>query len=234
VNTKYQCPTRGEDDIVHRYVAGTLETDELEVFEIHLIACAECERAVREGLAIRSALGAQENGAHTLRLVSWVVPIAAAAACVWLLLKPADPLRQLGRVDTVPAFDGIPVRADADSGASLANRGMAAYADADFRLAAELLTRAVDFDPTPAGFFFLGIARLKISDYHGAMDALSEVADPPDNPYAAEAHLYCAKAWLSLGYPDSAFAHLELASSAQSEVKAYAFALADSLRDLLR
>ncbi len=190
---------------------------------------------MREGVAIRRALRTEGSTLPRPRFLLWAGPIAAAAAlAVWLVLRPVDPLARLARVDVVPGFVGLAVRAEADSGAALADRGMAAYLAGDFRDAARLLGEASELDPAPAVHFFLGIARLKVGASEEAIAALSLAAEPADNPYAAEAHLYLSKAWLGLGNADSALVHLRSVSSTPSDVGAHAVALADSVREALR
>ena len=68
---------------------------------------------------------------------------------MWLVLRPVDPLARLGRVDVVPGFEGLAVRAEADSGAALVDRGMAAYLAGDFQEAAQLLDEASELDAAP-------------------------------------------------------------------------------------
>ncbi len=220
---------------MHRYVAGTLGPSEVEAFEIHLLECASCQVVVGEGVAIRQALSRGGPTSLRPRFLLWAGPIAAAAAlAVWLVLRPVDPLARLGRVDVVPGFEGLAVRAEADSGAALADRGMAAYLAGDFREAARLLGEASELDPEPAVHIFLGIARLKEGASEEAIAALAAAAEPADNPYAAEAHLYLSKAWLGLGNADSALAHLGSVLSTPSDVVAHAVALADRVREALR
>ncbi len=235
MSTTLSCPTARDGDTVHRYVAGTLDPSEVEALEIHLLECASCQEAVREGVAIRQALGNGGSTSRRPRLLRWVAPVAAAAAiAAWVMLRPVDPLARLGRVDVVPGFEGLAVRAEADSGTALADRGMAAYLAGDFREAARLLGEASELDPAPAVHFFLGIARLKIGASADAIAALALAAAPPDNPYAAEAHLYLSKAWLGLGDADSALVHLGRVSAGVADVYAHAVAMADSVREVIR
>ncbi len=235
MNDTLSCPTVQDADTVHRYVAGTLGPHEVEAFEIHLLECASCQEVVREGVAIRQALSRGGPTSLRPRFLLWAGPIAAAAAlAVWLVLRPVDPLARLARVDVVPGFEGLAVRAEADSAATMADRGMAAYLAGDFREAARLLGGASELDPAPAVHFFLGIARLKIGASEEAIAALSLAAEPPDNPYAAEAHLYLSKAWLGLGNADSALVHLGRVSAGVADVRAHAVALADSVREAMR
>jgi tetratricopeptide (TPR) repeat protein len=230
MTTTVECPTRAQGDAVHRYVAGTLAPAEVEAFEIHLLDCEACQGAVREGAAVRAGLRAGPG--RRFPVLGWSVPLAAAAALVWLVWPASDPLRRLGRVDAVPTFEGLAVRADPDSAARLADRGMAAYAAGDFGEAARLLGSAAALDPSPAIRFFLGISRLRTGEPDSALAALALALEPPDNPYAGEARFYRAKAWLALGEADSALAQLA-AVPAGAAVAPRAAGLADSVREVM-
>lgn len=227
----YACPTTtGNADAVHRYLAGTLEIEAGDAFEIHLLECEACQRAVRDGAAVAAALRVAVPGRQ--RVLRWVVPLAAAAAAVaWLVWPRPDPVRALGRVGAVPAFDGLAVRAGPDSATALADQGMAAYAAGDFGRAAGLLGAAAAVEPNPAVQFYLGIAQLKAGAPDSAVMALRAAREPAGNPYAAESRFYLAKAWLALGRADSALAQLG-AVPPDAAVAARAAALADSIREV--
>ena len=228
------CPIADESDLIHRYVAGTLPADQVEEFEAHFVECAACQRAVREGAVLRAELRLRRRGIDALRTLAWGVPLAAAAALVvWLVLPGESQMERLGRVGAPPGFVGFPVRAATDSAFVLAERGMAAYREERYADAAALLASAVERDPAPSVYFFLGVARLLTGDADGAVTALTAALDPPDNPYAAEARLYLAKAWLRLGRPDSALVQLAAVPADGDKVHAHASALADSVRRLL-
>ncbi len=53
-----RCRVAQDGDTVHCYLAGTLPPGEIESFEIHLLECAHCQAAVREGTEIRAASAA--------------------------------------------------------------------------------------------------------------------------------------------------------------------------------
>lgn len=225
----YACPTTtGDADAVHRYVAGTLEGEAGDAFEVHLLECEACQRAVRDGAAVAAALRVAVPGRRRA-VLRWVVPLAAAVA--WLVWPRPDPLRALGRVGAVPAFDGLAVRAGPDSATALADQGMAAYAAGDFARAAGLLGAAAAVEPNPAVQFYLGIARLLAGAPDSAVTALRAAREPTGNPYAGESRFYLAKAWLALGRADSALAQLG-AVPPDAAVAARAAALADSIREV--
>jgi anti-sigma factor RsiW len=237
MSDEFLCPTREDTDHAHRYVAGTLPPDERDAFEAHLLECERCQRAVREGAAIRAALtheapageAALEEGSGlwSPRLVAAATLAAAAAIALWFVL-PGGELEALGRV-APPVMEPLPVRAEADSAAILAARGMTAYREGDYGAAASLLARAVDAEPAPGTRFFLGIARLLTGSRQEARASLTAALEPPGNPYAAEARFYLAKAWLLDGRADSALVHLAAVPPAAG-IRGHAEALADSVR----
>ena len=227
-----ECDLRDGGESAARYVAGTLAPQEVDTFERHLLECSSCQRAIHEAVAVRSALHRRPS-----RRIGLAAATTLAAAAVAALLLPLgqDRLQRLGRVgEDLPRFEGLPVRSDPDAAASLADSGMDLYARGDYAAAAALLERAVEGDPTPGTWFFLGIARLKSDDAPGAIRALEEAAIPAANPYRAEARLFLAKAHLSLGDAASALAELEAVPATASEVAGHARALADSVRRAMR
>lgn len=231
------CPVAADGERVHRYVAGTLEPEAVAEFEIHMLGCAKCQAAVREGATVSSALrrltSAQAPAASGARRgFWWTVPLGVAAAgALWLVVRGDAPLERLGRVSTAPAFAGVPVRGDVDSVSQLADSAMTAYAAGRYREAARLLGTVTAADRTPALSFYFGLATLMSGDPAGAVNVLHEV--PDGSPYAAEAHFFSAKAWLQWGHGDSALVQLG-AVPAEARIAAHAAALADSVRGVLR
>lgn len=232
------CAVAADGEYVHRYVAGTLADDEATEFETHLLGCAECQAAVREGMVVASALrstlavGVDRTAARRSALW-WAVPLAAAAAgALWFVVGHEGPLARLGRVSEAPAFAGVPVRTDGDSLSRLADGGMAAYRDGCYREAARLLGAVPEAERTAGLRFYLGIASLLAGAPQDAVLQLAGV--PAESPYSAEAHFYRAKAWLLLGRADSALAHLTAIPSDAEAVGTRARALADSVKEVSR
>ncbi len=231
---KTTCGMAEARDLVHRYVAGTLEPDELDRFEAHLLECLACQEAVRQGAAVRAALREPAAGSRRLPTAAWTLPLAAAAAlALWILLPSEGALERLGGVDPIPGFSGLPIRTPADSGVLLADQGMAAYQAGDYASAAELLHGAFERDSSPAVAFFLGVTRLKTGEPSLALESLA-AARESDNAYAAEASLYIAKAWLQLEQADSALSSLAAIPPSTGAINQHARALADSIRQALR
>lgn len=213
------------------YAAGMLAPGHVEEFEDHLIGCAECQAAVREALTLSAAL--DDRGAR-LRLrvglgAAAVIVLALGTALAW----PADPVRRLGAVGSVPEFRGLDVRSDPDSVSALGDRGMAAYVAGDFEQAAALLGRAAADAAEPGVHFFLGISQLQQRRAEQAAASLERALLPRRNPYEEEALFYLAKARLALGETGAALAALA-AVDPDGPQGTRASALADSVRSVLR
>lgn len=227
------CGISADGERVHRYVAGTLELEKVTQFEAHLLGCAECQAAVREGVAVAAALrriSAPVVGSVRVRRrrLWWAVPLTAAAAgAVWFLFGRETPLARLGRVATAPAFAGVAVRGDEDSASRFADSGMTAYGSGRYREAARQLGHVPSSDRTPALSFYLGVAMLMSGDPAAAVQVLRDVSET--SPYAGAAHFYGAKAWLQLGSGDSALVELT-AVPTDARIAPAAAALADSIR----
>lgn len=228
------CEMAEARDLIQCYVADTLLPDELERFETHLLECLDCQEAVRQGAAVRAALREPAAGSRKIPIAVWALPLAAAALALWLIFPKAGALEQLGRVDAMPGFDGLPIRTPADSNAQLIDHGMSAYQVGDYRRAAGLLGEAFELDSSVAVGFYLGVTQLKTGEPSLAVERLAAARQPPDNPYAAEASLYLAKAWLQLGQADSALASLASIPPSAGATSEHARALADSVRQALR
>lgn len=225
--------------LVERYVAGRLDTPELEKFERHMLACPECQRAVHLGNVLRQELAASRPPEHSLKLAQRpgarsLALVAIAAVVVALAgaeILRGRAVRDLGGVAAPPPYHGIAVRSSAGSADSLFGEAMTLYGegrlDTAQRLLREARLRGVDSLPTS---FFIGVLQLLSGEPSNAVAELAVVLRLGDSPYLAEAHYYTAKGWLSLGAPDSALAHLQVASATGAPIALSARALADSVR----
>lgn len=226
------CTVAAGHDRIHRYVAGTLTPEELDAFEPHLLDCATCQSQVRQGFAIRAALGGTAAAApRPRRAWRWLLAAAPAAAlaALYVATRPADPFDALARAGAPPPFAGLAVRDASDSGTTFINRAMAAYAGGRWAEAAVLLERAGEA-ATPPVRYYQGAALLQS---HQPARALAPLDQAAAGPYAAEARLLRAKAWLALKRADSALVDLDRASAAGGAVAAHARALADSVRAII-
>jgi hypothetical protein len=224
------CPTRSfDDDTIQAYVAGKLPERETEAFELHLLGCGGCRQAVRLGAGIHGALGVPATARPRRARAMTAGAITLAAAVVMVALLSSRGGEGAGSF-TPPKFSGFAVRgaADAETVRAMVDRGMAAYQRNDFAAAARILGEAARTDASPGVSFYLAAARLARGDVAGALDAARRASTPLDNPFAAEAAIIAAKAWLRLGRPDSAAAELQRAPRDQAG-GAHAAALLDSL-----
>src|ERR1043166_1318444 len=182
------CPIADQDSI-HRYVAGTLPERELEDFETHLLGCAACRAAVREGATLRRALresAASTSDPTTSRMAPWPrvtiagVALALAAGIVLGVVlgrRSADPVAAF----VPPTFSGVAVRGSpGDSVAAAIDRGVAAYTRGDFRAAARELGAASVADSSAGVAYYWAVALLASGDASRATGARPRAALPPD------------------------------------------------------
>jgi hypothetical protein len=199
-------------DTIHQYVAGTLGESDVEDFEVHLLTCAECRAAVNEGTAIRAAFAhtppAARLGRTPGRRAAWVGVFAVAAAAVFMIARMPRGGDRLAAFRP-PTFAGVVVRGDdSDSSRALVDSGMAAYVRGDFRVAARDLRRGAAADSSPGVTFYLAASLLADGNAGDAVAAGRRAYVPTANPFAADARVIVAKAWLRLGRFDSALVEL--------------------------
>lgn len=214
-----------DPDVIHRYVAGTLSSGEADAFERHLLECPRCQADVREGSAIRSSLLSPVAAAGSRRRrPAWgrmlLVPAVAAAAVLVALLVwtgRAESTRSLGRVETLPRFVPLSVRAPNTETTRLLDSAMAAYGDAAFSRAHAMLSELITDDAGLVVRFYAGCAALGAGDPRSAAPHFARVLREAKSagiasPYSSEARYLLAKAWLQLGETDSASATLATAT----------------------
>lgn len=208
------CPQDPDGDRAAAYVARRLSSGEQDAFEMHLLTCERCQEVVRLGQAVRAA-----RRRPAVRHLAWGLAAAATLAAVAILPR-SNPWRDLAAAPP-PVFVGAtaraaPARAAADS-------GMDAYLTGNWRRAARLLAGASDSATEPGLAFFAGAAEFLAGRPRPAL-ALLRVVAGGTSPYAAEAQVLAAKAWLAQAEPDSALAALRPPKTP------HAAALADSIR----
>lgn len=222
------CDYPERDDAIAGFAAGTLTPREHDAFGLHLLSCPECRTEVEQAVELRAAFRARARKRRRL-----VLPAAglAAAAIGWVLLAPSAAQR-LGRQVEAPELRVMAVRASIDSAAYYVERAVDAYAIGDYKRAALALQRAYAIQPDPGTAFVLGAARLKAGPADSARAAFTRVIDAgPATPYAIEARLYRAYAWLQLDRPDSAMADLRgLEANADPQMKLRATVLQERIR----
>ena len=232
--TELRNDPHANDDMIARYVAGTLAADSVAALEAHLLGCAACERQIREGAAIRAALRHAPPAVASARVAGWpragwMLATVAAAVAFFLLAGRDDDISRLGRVAEAPEFRPLAVRANASDTDRLVDSAMTFYSRGDFARADDMLGTAAATTSAPSVRFYLGVARLQRGNPAGALDALRGALEPAGNPYAADARFYMAKAFLALRERDSALTHLAAVPAADPQYLR-ARALMDSVR----
>lgn len=241
--TALTCFDYESKEIVNRYIAGGSSAAETEDFELHLIGCAACQDSVRVGAVARAALRSPRRGDSMppRRILAWGRMLALAAGlgtialgAYWLRQRSGE-IEALGNLAVVPSYQGMEVRSSIGAADSLFAHGMSLYVEGRHAEARDALSRAMaqGSDSVPASFF-IGAIDVLHGDPRSALTSLRVVLRRGDTPYAAEAHYYAAKAFLQLGRPDSAAAHLRAAAGGPLGVGAMARALADSVSEIQR
>lgn len=216
-----------DPDVIHRYVAGTLSSSEANAFERHLLECTRCQAEVRESVAIRSALlqPAAAAGAHRQRrgwrTLALVPAVAAMLAAILVWSGRTESVRSLGRVEALPRFVPLSVRASNTEAMRMLDSAMAAYGAANYVRAHAMFAGLATDDAGVVVRFYAGSAALGAGDPRSAADHFTRVLHEADSggtasPYTSEARYLLAKAWLQLGERDSASATLAAATDARS------------------
>jgi hypothetical protein len=142
---------------------------------------------------------------------TWLVAAAAAAVILLVLWPDRDGApRELGAVARIEALAVNAVRGDA----SARERGLEAYARADFAAAIAALSAATAADGGDGeAWLYLGSALLLESRAPDAAPALEAAAAAAKGPFAEEARWQLAQARLALADGDAARAQLERIAS---------------------
>lgn len=229
------CPSLRDDETARRWVTGRLDAAGAAEFEVHLLGCARCQIAVEQAAALSSALRSTRHApGHRgipWPLLRWIAPVVLAAGLAGVVLWPRNPFARLADPGPPPSFGAAIVRSGTGEGA--AGRGMGAYLARDYRATARLLASVPAAEAGPGVRFFLGVSLLLDGRAAAAVAPLAEAVGDGTTPYAAEASLWLAKAWLRLAQPDSALPVLRaLGGRADFPVlSAHARALADSVAE---
>ncbi len=88
------CDRVDREDLDTRYLAGRLTEAEAEAFESHFFACDRCWGLVHQGVEVRSAgrpaATSKNPRATKWRRWPWIPFAAAAAALLWVTIRPPD------------------------------------------------------------------------------------------------------------------------------------------------
>jgi tetratricopeptide (TPR) repeat protein len=213
------CETVERENIPERYLAGTLDPQLKEQWELHYFGCEHCSELLAtwqaidqplRGMApsIRQEIRPRRSAARWL----WAGAAIAAALVVGVLTRPAppkpetvvrtaravNPWAELARIDP-PAYQPSTLRAAGTKAEVQFQTAMESYARLDYAHAITGLEAALALDPSAAApRFFLGACHLLTGDAARAVADLETVA-AGDSPFAPEAQYDLAKAYLLQG-----------------------------------
>jgi len=247
-----------DEDLVQRYLTGALSDDDRAALEEHYFECARCRREVQRHWAMLTELRRAEPSiasATRPRAARWIwialVPLAAAALIVVAVRQIGDrtpspaavrpladtgaaagrvaALQQLARIEP-PEYVKLPTRTGADLREQTFDRGMEAYARADFQEAAATLERAQPPRGRDARVdFFLGVSLAMIGETTRAAAALTSASER-GSPYAGDARMILAKMDLAKGDTGAAIERLNAVVTEGGPRAADAHALVDQIR----
>ena len=231
-----ECDHIKHEEVVERYLTGSLGPQERESFEDHYFACEQCFAALQAQRALQAELSASAPQIRAMPApnpTAWRWTAAMAMAAVVLLAvfgirwgmkpglsPPAPPtqtmqpgpagpsLAELARFDP-PTYTPAVLRGAQDEPMRKFRVAMKHYQRGDYAGAISGLREAAKLNPKDAGaLFFLGVSYLLSDKTDEGIAALQQSVALADTPYLEEAHYYLAKAFLRKG--DLAAARREL------------------------
>jgi tetratricopeptide (TPR) repeat protein len=236
-----ECAQIKHEEVVERYLTGSLDPQERESFEDHYFACEQCFAALQAHRALQAALSASAPQIRampapnptawrwTAAMVTAAVVILAVVGIRWGMRPglspppaptqtmqpgPASPsLAELARFDP-PTYTPTVLRGAQDEATRKFRAAMKQYQQGDYARAVTGLREAAKLNPKDAGaLFFLGVSCLLSGQTDEGIAVLQQSVALGDTPYLEEAHYYLAKAFLRKS--DLAAAGAELQKGAQ-------------------
>lgn len=231
------CPGLQREELVERYLTGSLTLEEQESFEEHYFACDPCFAALQVHRVLQAELSAsapqiRNMPASNPARFQWKIALAAAAVLILGVLgirwglrpnstpatpptqtaksAPAGPsLSELARFDP-PNYSETVLRGNQDRAMREFRLAMKRYQQSDYAGAIGALRTAVKLNPKdPGPLFFLGVSHLLANQTDDGIAVLEQCIALGDTPYLEEAHYYLAKAFLRKGEADAARRELE-------------------------
>jgi tetratricopeptide (TPR) repeat protein len=232
-----ECAQIKREEVVERYLTGSLDPEERESFEEHYFACEQCFAALQVHRALQAELSASAPQIRampapnptawrwTAAMVTAAVVILAVLGIRWgmkPLLSPSAPptqgrqpgpagpsLAELARFDP-PSYTSAVLRGAQDEAMRKFRVAMKNYQRGDYARAISGLREAAKLNPKDAGaLFFLGVSYLLSGQTDEGIAALQQSVALGNTPYLEEAHHYLAKAFLRKGDPAAARRELE-------------------------
>jgi tetratricopeptide (TPR) repeat protein len=235
------CAQIEREEVVERYLTGSLRPEERESFEEHYFACEQCFAALQAHRALQAELSASPPQIRAMPAPNpiawrWTAAMAMAAVVILAVLAirwgtkphlspsalptqtmqagPAGPsLAELARFDP-PTYTPAVLRGAQDEAMRKFRVAMKHYQQRDYARAITGLREAAKLNPKDAGaLFFLGVSHLLSGQTDEGITALQQSVALGDTPYLEEAHYYLAKAFLRKN--DLAAAEAELQKTVQ-------------------
>jgi tetratricopeptide (TPR) repeat protein len=218
------CPGFQREELVERYLTGSLNPQERESFEEHYFACDPCFAALQVHRVVQAELSAsapQIRNMPASRPARFHWKIALAAAAVMILgvlgirwgLRPNSPpatpptqtaksppagpsLAELARF-APPAYTPAVLRGAQDEAMRKFRMAMKQYQQGNYAKAVAALRAAVKLNPKdPGPLFFLGVSHLLANQTDEGIAVLQQCIALGDTPYLEESHYFLAKAFL--------------------------------------
>jgi TolA-binding protein len=228
------CETVERENIPERYLAGTLDPESKQQWELHYFSCDRCAEVLATWQAIDKPLRAMAGSIRReirprRTTATWLWAGAAIAAAlvvglgITLTLPSSHPATQpaetaakapaanqwteLARLDP-PTYRAPTLRAAGSPAEIQFQKAMESYVRRDYPQTIVGLRAALEFDSeAPAPRFFLGACDLLTGNSVEGAQELERVA-AGDSPFAQEAQFDLAKAYLLQGNQDQALATL--------------------------
>lgn len=236
------CNRVTSENLIERYLKGTLDPDLRDEFENHYFECETCLAMLQTVQTIQPVLAAMPPPAiakRPARLLAWIGLAAAATVAVVLLTWPkADSNRVvalppaaetapgallLSEIQPAPYAPVLFRDGSASAGPSFA-AAMGLYQEGRWESAAQALVKATP--ATPAAVHFSGVSFLLAGQTAAAMAALDKViALGSNSPFEEEARFYRGQALLLTGRVPEARQELERVVQGRGDYEARARSL---------
>ncbi len=232
-----ECVHIKREEVVERYLTGSLGPEERESFEEHYFACEQCFAALQAQRALQAELSASAPQIRAMPAPNptawrWTAAMATAAVVILAVLgirwgmkpdlsPPAPPtqtmqpgpagpsLAELARFDP-PTYTPAVLRGAQDEPMRKFRVAMKHYQQGNYARAITGLRAAAKLNPKDAGaLFFLGVSYLLSGQTDEGIAVLQQSVALGETPYLEDAHHYLAKAFLRKGDLEAARRELE-------------------------
>jgi tetratricopeptide (TPR) repeat protein len=256
------CAQIKREEVVERYLTGSLGAEEQESFEEHYFACEQCVAVLQAHRALQAELSASAPQIRAMPAPNpsvwrWTAAMVTAAVVILAVLgirwgmrpglsPPAPPtqtmqpgpvgpsLAELARFDP-PTYTPAVLRGAQDEAMRKFRVAMKHYQQGDYARAITGLREAAKLNPKDAGaLFFLGVSLLLSGQTDDGIAALQQSVALGDTPYLEEAHYYLAKAFLHKSDLAAAEAELQKTVQLKGDLEGKAQELSQAIQALHR